>query len=399
MSTAVIEKPVEVEVDLGSMVGTALRDRKSNGRLKPWVGHKGEQEKYVERLEVLASIGRSEKQQARRDHLPLPRRYNLTPSTMNSVRYCGDLLYFDQYADGHQQLKNAYFCHRRLCPLCAWRRSLKNLVYLGCILTEAVKREPKGQFVFLTLTEKNCDFGSLHDVLAEQSKALRRMMRYVKVDRAVLGYVRTTEVTVNLRSWTFHPHIHLLLMVKPSYFKHFYIKKDDWIAMWQKARKLDYAPSISIEKVKPSEKDPSLVAAAKEVGKYQTKPGSYLTEDFNRDVRVLDKLEDGLYRSRLLSYGGLLAQCRKDLDLEDDESTEDLVTFEQKAKPEELSAPVKTVLYLWQHFAQNYIAVEEELTWRPDWLEILSYGLKPILRSPIPVQIFDSVEIDDFDLF
>lgn len=360
MDTAVLEKPVEeVTVDLGSMVGTALRDRKSNGKLKPWVGRKGEQEKYVDRLEFLEPIIRKEAQQAKRDHLPAPRRYGLTPSTMNSVRYCGDLLYFDQYADGHQQLKNAYFCHRRLCPMCAWRRSLKNMVYLSLILTEAVKREPKGKFVFLTLTEKNCDFSDLHDVLAEQSKALRRMMRYVRVDRAVLGYVRTTEVTVNLKSWTFHPHIHLLLMVKPSYFTRHYIKKDEWIQLWRKARKLDYDPSISIEKVKPSEKDPSLVAAAKEVGKYQTKPGSYLSEDFSRDVRVLDKLEDGLYRSRLLSYGGLLAQCRKDLDLEDDEDSEDLVTFEQKAKPEELSAPVKTVLYLWQHFAQNYVAVEE----------------------------------------
>lgn len=47
----------------------------------------------------------------------------------------------------------------------------------------------------------------------------------------------------------------------------------------------------------------------------------------------------------------------------------------------------------------NYIAVEEELTWRPDWLEILNYELKPILRSPIPVQIFDSIEYEDSEWF
>ena len=47
----------------------------------------------------------------------------------------------------------------------------------------------------------------------------------------------------------------------------------------------------------------------------------------------------------------------------------------------------------------NFIAVEEELTWRPDWLEILNYGLNPILRSPIPVQIFDSIEYEDSEWF
>lgn len=363
MLVKVNEKPVEtVTVDLSNektMVGSVLRDRKSNGKLKPWVARKNESRKYCSRLDYLGPIVQTENATAKENDEPLPHRYSLSKSTLDSVYHCGDLLYFDQYEDGHQQLKAAFFCHRRLCPMCAWRRSLKNMVYLGCILDEALKRQPKGKFIFLTLTEKNCDFSDLHDVLTEQSKALRRLAKYKAFKSAVWGYVRTTEVTVNLKSWTFHPHIHLLLMVKSSYFTKNYIKKDSWIQLWRKARQLDYDPSISIEKVKPSAKDTSLVASAKEVAKYQSKPGSYLTEDFDRDVKVLDKLESGLFRSRLLSYGGLLAQCRKDLDLEDDEQTEDLVTFEQKAKPEELSKPIKTVLYLWTAKAQNFIAVEE----------------------------------------
>lgn len=362
MLVKVNEMPVEtVRVDLSTetALGSALRDRKSNGKLKPWVARKNESRQYYDRLSHLGPIVERENFLAKRAGKPLPHRYGLSSSTLKSVYHCGDLLYFDEYADGHQQLKAAFFCHRRLCPMCAWRRSLKNMLYLGAILDEALKRQPRAKFVFLTLTEKNCDFSSLHDVLVEQSKALRRLAKYKAFRSAVWGYVRTTEVTVNLKSWTFHPHIHLLLMVKSSYFTKNYIKKDSWIEMWRKARQLDYDPSISVEKVKPSAKDASLVASAKEVSKYQTKPGSYLTQDFDCDVKVLDKLESGLFRSRLLSYGGLLADCRKDLNLEDDESNEDLVTFEQKAKPEELSKPIKTILYLWTAKAQNFVAVEE----------------------------------------
>ena len=39
-----------------------------------------------------------------------------------------------------------------------------------------------------------------------------------------------------------HPHYHALLLVKPSYFTKNYIKQSEWVEMWQKALRADYAP-------------------------------------------------------------------------------------------------------------------------------------------------------------
>ena len=39
-----------------------------------------------------------------------------------------------------------------------------------------------------------------------------------KVDKNVLGYLRATEVTYSTEHENYHPHLHVLLFVKSSYF-------------------------------------------------------------------------------------------------------------------------------------------------------------------------------------
>lgn len=348
-STAVAEVPMTIDLDLDAFIGSELVDRKESGKLRPWVARRAQAMQFAERL------------QAVHDTVDLDdRRYTLSDDHLKAVHECGNFLEYDLWADGVKKLHRANFCKERLCPMCAWRLSLKNMTNLSKILSLAVGRQPRAKFVFLTLTERNCNLDDLHSVMVEQSKALQRLSKYKAFKSAVLGFVRTTEITVNRKTMTFHPHIHMLLMVKPSYFTRQYIKKSEWIALWRKARKLDYDPSIAVERVKPSAKDPSLVAAAKEVAKYQVKPAGYLTDNVEEDVEVIDKLRDGIFHSRLLSYGGLLGECRHDLGITEDVEDQDLVHADEDehdgAHPEDEA--IAQLVYTWSARYQNYFCVQ-----------------------------------------
>ena len=50
------------------------------------------------------------------------------------------------------------------------------------------------------------------------TEGFRRLMMYKKVDKNVLGYLRATEVTYSTEHENYHPHLHVLLFVKSSYF-------------------------------------------------------------------------------------------------------------------------------------------------------------------------------------
>ena len=43
-----------------------------------------------------------------------------------------------------------------------------------------------------------------------------------------------------------HPHFHVLLMVKPSYFSHGYVKHSEWQKQWMDCARLDYAPIVDV---------------------------------------------------------------------------------------------------------------------------------------------------------
>ena len=74
----------------------------------------------------------------------------------------------------------------------------------------------------------------------------------------------------------------------------------------------------------------------KETSKYSVKSSDFLTDD-ERNQEIVNDLEKGLYRKRMLSYGGLLKQKHKILNLDDAEdgnlintSDEDKITDEEE---------------------------------------------------------------------
>ena len=125
---------------------------------------------------------------------------------------------------------------------------MKYGVQLGQIIDVARERQPKAKFIFLTLTVKNVVGEELSAELSRLTKSFDRLFKRAKVKKAVIGYLRAIEVTYNAERDDYHPHIHVLLMVKASYFGgDYYISQDEWTAMWQQSAKLDYKPIVDVQ--------------------------------------------------------------------------------------------------------------------------------------------------------
>src|SRR5690625_6226830 len=88
--------------------------------------------------------------------------------------------------------------------------------------------------------------------------------------------------------------------------------------------KLNYDQVVDNRAIKPKNKDKSDIdSAIDETAKYPVKDTDFMTDDEEKNLKRLADLEEGLYRKRLISYGGLLKEIHKELNLDDAEDGED----------------------------------------------------------------------------
>ncbi|HGN7233085.1 TPA: protein rep [Staphylococcus aureus] len=85
----------------------------------------------------------------------------------------------------------------------------------------------------------------------------------------------------------------------------------------------------------------------KETSKYSVKSSDFLTDDDEKNQEIVSDLEKGLYRKRMLSYGGLLKQKHKILNLDDAEDGNLINTTDEEAKAHSITA-------IWNFEKQNY---------------------------------------------
>lgn len=251
-----------------------------------------------------------------------------------AVRYCGSKLHFHSCPHGHEKrLTWANFCRVRLCPMCAWRRSLA-VAHQVKTVAHIANQSMKIRWLFLTLTCKNVDSKNLADQLDLMMKSFRRLIELKRFKSNVLGFFRALEVTVNHEENTYHPHFHVLLAVKPSYFSHGYVKHNEWVNIWQKCLRAEYEPWVDIRVVKGKRnkqreadilRERGIVikddhfeevsldddylndGAVAEIAKYTVKSKDYIVPD-NPELTddIVLTLHKRLQHRRLFAFGGIL---------------------------------------------------------------------------------------------
>lgn len=220
------------------------------------------------------------------------------------------------------KLNTARFCRVRHCPVCQWRRSLMWKAKAYKILPKVFIDYPKARWLFVTLTVRNCAITDLRETLAWMNKAFKRLSELKSFPAE--GYIKTTEVTRGKNPpGSAHPHFHVLMMVKPSYFSHGYLSQAKWVEMWQKSLRVDYKPILDVQALKPQD---SLIGLLAEVIKYSVKESDLIS-----DQEWFLELTRQLHRTKAIAVGGILRDYLRELE----EEPQDLIGQENLAETDE----------------------------------------------------------------
>lgn len=256
------------------------------------------------------------------------------------------------------KLYRANFCRERLCPMCAWRRAYKIFGQMSQIMNYLGGNY---RFIFLTLTVPNCEPEELDNLIDDMLKGWHRLVNRKVFKTAVKGFFRALEATRNKKNGTYHPHFHVVLAVDPHYFKdERYIKRDEWLQLWQQSMKDDSITQVDVRVMKPKNTEKTgetlgeaLASAVAEAAKYAVKSADYVFEGNNKlmDSIVLT-LSSALSHRRLTALGGVFKEAQEQLGLDDCEDG-DLIHLDDDSFREDLATMI--IRYGWSAGAYKLV--------------------------------------------
>lgn len=228
-----------------------------------------------------------------------------------NIEQCGTFLEVVLDDTGVERVKNSNFCRERLCSVCAWRRQARFLATTepALQLIDADYKD-KAQYMFITLTIKNCTGAELADNITLLLKAWDRLYKRKPFASYSLGAIRSCEVTYNKEKNTFHPHLHVLLLMRNSYFnKANIIDNYKLSVLWENALQVDYTPVTYMQAIKPNAAGADeQMSAVLETIKYTLK-----TKEYAISADVTSTLMKALKGRRLISFSGVIARKRAEL--------------------------------------------------------------------------------------
>lgn len=292
------------------------------------------------------------------------------------IRQCSRFLGFklskpNESGEAKLKLDQTQFCRVRHCPVCQWRRSLMWYARFLKKLPIVMEKYPKCRWVFLTLTVKNCPIEDLRETVKHMNLSWKRLCD--RKEFPGIGWVKSFEVTRGDDD-TAHPHFHVLVMVRSSYFTHGYIKHDKWVELWRSCLRVNYSPSVHIRRVDYDSKSvtntvnnndtekrlelpidgmvealtPAIMLAVLETMKYTVKPSDLLK---TLDPVWLCELTKQLHKTRAIAIGGILREYFSEQETEQE-------MIEGAAEEQIVENSNFMAWFGWREMMQRYQAVE-----------------------------------------
>ena len=261
------------------------------------------------------------------------------------IKECGNYLEFalkeNQITkDTKKKLSNANFCKNRFCPMCSWRR-IRNITGQLKEAFSCITEKQKVATLFLTLTISNPDVKDLKSTIAKMNKSFNEMTRTKAFNNAILGYFKSIEILGDKTpKGQAHPHFHILLVVKESYFKKSdYINQKEFLQMWRDATRNQNITQVDVRRIKSKNENFSDIdSAIAETVKYAVKH-SDLCKRTNEDFYYLYTQTKNL---RFISAGGILKEHLNLIKID-----EDLINL--KKENEALWIEICRLIYTWQN--------------------------------------------------
>ena len=347
-----------------SKTGEQLSDRNHKQKERPWRINK-------QTSELLAKVSS----------------YLNEPKRAERIAKCGSYLLFlecIQDSSHPKKLKSANFCGDRLCSACQWRRSLKEFSVALKIAHTALDENPTLRFLFLTLTVPNVSMEDLPNAITLITESWNRLKMRTEVKLVVKGFHRAIEITYNAKNNTYHPHVHVVLAVPSRYFKsNMYIKRDRWLELWRESTRMPQITQVDIRAIKNISKDNmKLISAFAEACKYSVKEWSlsskqiakiqsedlmidfgtkghiWIRESLEASAEQVADLRAALYHRRLVQFGGIFRDIKRELKLQSAEESEgDLVHVgesELGCQCKICSSDFVEHLYIWNKITRGY---------------------------------------------
>ncbi len=265
----------------------------------------------------------------------------VSDAALEDFMHCGDYLVMaEDEPRENRKLLNGYFCRQRLCSGCAWRRSVKAAQCLSAI--SARLAEEGRVMLMITLTVPNVPGLELRDTIQHIGRSWNRLMRRKRY-ACWADNVRKLEVTYNRERYDYHPHLHALVYVRPSYFKKQYISQAQLLEDWRSVTKQPEITQVDLRRCRDQNDSNGIV----EVAKYTVK-----ASDYNQSQEVFNTMYKALKHTRLMTFGG---RCKE---LRDAYKRGDLSEYDQT----EETKYVYRVVYMWQRLTDgNGVYVEDSV--------------------------------------
>lgn len=295
------------------------------------------------------------------------------------IRGCAETMIVRRYEGGALEVAYTMFCGARLCPICAWRRSLKAYNQLSRIMDAldaervASDRAPYA-YNLITLTLRNCSGEDLPEILDHMYDSFTRLTHRREWRAAIVGAWRTVEITYNVRDDSYHPHFHVIVAVQPSYFtSKVYISQDKLAKLWKACAKIAYTPIVDIRRVAVSADHKDL----REVTKYATKVTGVITDATDTmAAQVLANLHGALHGRKLFAAYGSVREMSRKLRMSDEDGQLLDVTDSDSVLANSLRADVAYTVEAYTYAAQSgYIHIDGDL-FRYSDLHPIQYALK-----------------------
>jgi plasmid rolling circle replication initiator protein Rep len=261
------------------------------------------------------------------------------------IHFCSEFLDFllkpSEGGEMKLKLSGARFCHVRTCFVCIWRKSLRYKARVYKSMPAFINDYPSYRFLFVTLTAKNCPIKELKVYLKWMNEGFTRLSRLKAFPGQ--GWIKSTEVTKGKKGDA-HPHFHVLMAVKSSYFGRDYLSKKKWCELWQKSLRTDYVPILDVQAVKATD---SLVALIAEVVKYQTKATHLIGHGTDEDKEWFLEYTRQIMNTKAISIGGIFRDYFRELEQE----PEDLIG---KDEDEDGEVDEGHLYFAWKRYEKRY---------------------------------------------